>query len=66
MTTKLDEIADGIFRVSTLVPTINPPHGFSFNQFLLKADEPMHFHYAHRKMFPAIALIDQARGATIP
>ena len=54
MTTKLDEIADGIFRVSTLVPEINPPHGFSFNQFLLKAEEPMIFHCGHRKMFPAI------------
>jgi flavorubredoxin len=55
MTTKLDEIADGIFRISTLVPAINPPHGFSFNQFLLLADAPMIFHCGHRKMFPAIA-----------
>lgn len=55
MTTKLDEIADGIFRISTHLPTINPPHGFSFNQFLLKAEEPMLFHCGHRKMFPTIA-----------
>lgn len=63
MTTKLDEIADGIFRVSTLVPEINPPHGFSFNQFLLRAEEPMIFHCGHRKMFPAIA---EAVGRVLP
>jgi len=59
MTTRLDEIADGIFRISTLVTAVNPPHGFSFNQFLLRADEPMIFHCGHRKMFPEIA--DAAR-----
>ena len=55
MTTRIDEIADGIFRISTLVTTINPPAGFSFNQFLVKADEPLLFHCGHRKMFPDIA-----------
>jgi flavorubredoxin len=55
MTTRVDEIADGIFRISTLVATINPPAGFSFNQFLVKAEEPLLFHCGHRKMFPEIA-----------
>jgi flavorubredoxin len=55
MATKIDEIADGIFRISTLVPAINPPAGFSFNQFLVKADEPLLFHCGHRKMFTGIS-----------
>jgi flavorubredoxin len=55
METKVYEIADGIFRISTLVSAINPPLGFSFNQFLIKAEQPFLFHCGHRKMFPAIA-----------
>ena len=30
MDTRIDEIADGIYRISTLVPEIAPPAGFSF------------------------------------
>ena len=37
--TKVDEIAQGIFRISTWVPGITE-HGFTFNQFLLTGDEP--------------------------
>lgn len=55
MPTRIDEIASGIYRISTLVPEINPPAGFSFNQFLILADEPFLFHCGHRKMFPAIS-----------
>ena len=55
MDTRIDEIADGIFRLSTLVPEISPPLGFTFNQFLIKAEEPMLFHCGHRRMFPQIA-----------
>ena len=54
MTTRIDEIADGIFRLSTFVPDIAPPAGFTFNQFLIAADEPMLFHAGHRRMFPQI------------
>jgi flavorubredoxin len=55
METKIHEIADGIYRLSTLVPEVAPPAGFTFNQFLIKADEPLLFHCGHRAMFPAIA-----------
>ena len=54
MTTTIDEIADGIHRISTFVPEIGPD-GFTFNQFLLVADEPMLFHCGARSMFPAVA-----------
>jgi flavorubredoxin len=54
MKTRIDEIADGIYRLSTLVPEVAPPAGFSFNQFLLMADEPLLFHCGHQFMFESI------------
>ncbi len=52
METRISEIADGIFRLSTFVPDIAPPAGFTFNQFLVLGDEPLTFHTGLRKMFP--------------
>jgi flavorubredoxin len=52
METKIAEIADGIYRLSTYVPQIAPPAGFAFNQFLVLGDEPLMFHTGLRKMFP--------------
>jgi flavorubredoxin len=52
METKIAEIADGIYRLSTFVPQIAPPAGFTFNQFLILGDEPLMFHTGLRKMFP--------------
>ncbi len=51
METKISEIADGIYRLSTYVPDIAPPAGFVFNQFLVLGDEPLMFHTGLRKMF---------------
>ena len=55
MTTRVDEIADGIFRISTFVAEVAPPAGFAFNQYLLLADEPLLFHAGHRRLFPAVS-----------
>ena len=44
METRIDEIADGIYRLSTFVPVIASPAGFTFNQFLGPGDEPLLFH----------------------
>jgi flavorubredoxin len=52
METRISEIADGIYRLSTFVPDIAPPAGFTFNQFLVLGDEPLMFHTGLRKMFP--------------
>lgn len=52
MDTKIAEIADGIYRLSTFVPDIAPPAGFTFNQFLVLGDEPLMFHTGLRRMFP--------------
>lgn len=53
MTTKLDEIAPGIYRLSTFVAEIGPS-GMTFNQFLLVDDEPLVFHTGHRSMFGSV------------
>jgi flavorubredoxin len=55
MGTRIDEIADGIFRISTYVPEVAPPAGFTFNQYLVRADEPLLFHCGARMLFPAVA-----------
>ncbi len=54
MQTRIDEIADGIHRLSTFVPEIAPPAGFTFNQFLVLGEEPLLFHTGLRRMFPAV------------
>ncbi len=54
MGTRIDEIADRIYRVSTFVPDIGPT-GFTFNQFLIDADDPAIFHTGPRAMFPVVS-----------
>ena len=54
METKINEIANSIYRLSTFVPEIAPPAGFTFNQFLVLGDEPLLFHTGLRRMFPLI------------
>ncbi|MCO5082698.1 MAG: MBL fold metallo-hydrolase [Rhizobiaceae bacterium] len=51
METRIDEVADGIYRLSTFVLGIAPPAEFTFNQFLVLGDEPLMFHTGLRKMF---------------
>ncbi|QIG51466.1 MBL fold metallo-hydrolase [Nordella sp. HKS 07] len=51
METRINEIADGIYRLSTFVPDIAPPAGFTFNQFLILGEEPLLFHTGLRTMF---------------
>jgi flavorubredoxin len=54
METRINEIADGLYRLSTFVPDIAPPAGFTFNQFLILGDEPLLFHAGLRQMFPSV------------
>ena len=63
METKINEIASGIYRLSTFVPDIAPPMGFTFNQFLVLGDAPLLFHTGPRQMFP---LVHSAIGRLIP
>jgi len=52
--TTIDEIASGIYRISTPVPPAAIPGGFTFNQYLIVDDEPLLHHTGLLKMFPAV------------
>jgi flavorubredoxin len=52
--TRIDEIASGIYRISTPVPPEAIPGGFTFNQYLVVDDSPLLYHTGPRKMFPQI------------
>jgi len=60
--TRVDEIASGIYRIS--IPLAEGiPGGFSFNHFLIAADEPMLFHSGYRQHFP---MLKEAIAAVMP
>ena len=54
MLTTLDEIADGVYRISTFVPEVGPD-GFTFNQFLLDAEAPLLYHTGMKGLFPLVS-----------
>jgi flavorubredoxin len=62
MNTTVHEIAPRIYRLSTCVPEA-APGGFTFNQFLIDADEPMLFHTGPRRMFGSVS---EALASLIP
>jgi flavorubredoxin len=51
-TPTIDEIAPGIYRISTPLEVV--PGGFTFNQFLIDDDEPLLFHTGLRQLFPGV------------
>jgi hypothetical protein len=53
METKVDEIAEGIYRLSSFLPAVGS-RGFTFNQFLVDAAEPLLFHCGQRALFPDV------------
>jgi flavorubredoxin len=59
--TCIDEIVDGIYRISTPVTVI--PGGFTFNQYLIVDDEPLLFHTGLRRLFPVVR---EAISAVMP
>jgi flavorubredoxin len=59
--TRVDEVADGIYRISTPLATL--PGGFTFNQYLVVDEEPLLFHTGPRKLFP---LVSEAIAAVMP
>jgi flavorubredoxin len=54
METRVDEIAERIYRLSTFLPAVGPK-GLTFNQFLVDADEPLLFHCGQRALYPAVS-----------
>jgi flavorubredoxin len=59
--TRIDEIADGIFRICTPVAAI--PGGFTFNQYLIQDESPLLFHTGLRHLFE---LTREAVASIIP
>ncbi|HEY6262586.1 MAG TPA: MBL fold metallo-hydrolase [Nitrospiraceae bacterium] len=59
--TCIDEITDGIYRIST--PSAKVPGGFTFNQYLIVDDDPLLFHTGLRALFP---LVREAIDAVMP
>ena len=59
METRTDEIGDGIFRLSTFVPEAN----IMFNQFVVRAEQPLLFHTGLRALFP---LVSDAVAKVVP
>lgn len=57
--TTIDEIEDGIYRISVPVPEAD----FSYNQFLVVDEEPLLFHTGLRGQFP---LVSEAIRAVMP
>lgn len=51
MNTSTTEIADGIYRLSTFIESSN----LRFNQYLIKADEPLLFHCGYHRLFPLVS-----------
>ena len=62
-TTRIDEITNGIYRISTPVPPQAIPGGFTFNQYLIVDESPLLYHTGPRQMFP---LIQEAINSVIP
>ncbi len=59
--TRIDEVADGIYRIHT--PIRETPGGFSFNQYLVVDEQPLLFHTGPRRLGP---LVREAIAAVIP
>ncbi len=59
--TRVDEVAAGIYRISTRLDVI--PGGFTFNSYLVDDDEPLLFHTGLKKLFPQTA---EAIGKVMP
>jgi flavorubredoxin len=62
METRTHEIAEGVYRFSTAVTGIGP-EPFTFNQFLIDAEEPLLFHLGQRGFFP---MVSEAVARVIP
>ena len=63
METRIDEIAPDVFRLSTYVPEVAAPLGFTFNQFVVRGEDPFLFHTGMRALFPSVSdAVDRVVG----
>lgn len=63
MQTSLQEIGPRIYRLSTFFPDLLPG-GFTFNQFLVDAEQPLLFHTGMRGLY--VPVVDAASRAVVP
>jgi len=61
--TNIQEIADGIYRINTPIPMPGGSGRFSFNQYLIRDEQPLVFHTGPRQLFP---LVQEAIGHVVP
>ncbi len=54
METRVDEIAEKTFRLSTFMADVGPT-GFTFNQYLIHDEQPLLFHTGARGLFPLVS-----------
>lgn len=59
--TQVDEIASGIYRLSTLTEAV--AGGFTFNQFLVVGEDALLFHAGLRHLFPSVS---EAAARVVP
>jgi len=62
-TTRIDVIAQSLYRISTAMPPALLPGGFTFNQYLLIDESPLLFHTGPRGLFENVS---QAIATVIP
>src|SRR5215212_11288197 len=63
METKIDEIAPDIYRLSTWIADVAPPAGFTFNQFVVRGEQPFLFHTGMRQLYPLVSdAVDRVVG----
>jgi hypothetical protein len=61
MKTDVQEVADGIYRLSTYVE----PADFTFNQYLIAAEQPLLFHTGTRGLFPLVSAVALMHGPAV-
>gem|GEM_PF-5222279 len=55
MGARVTEIAPDVFEISVHDAAISPPMGLTFNQFLIRAEEPLLYHTGMKRIFPILA-----------
>jgi len=53
--TKIDEVAEGIYRINTPLMIDTIPGGFNLSQYLVLDEEPLVFHTGWRRWFPFVS-----------
>src|SRR4030081_1418872 len=53
--TRIDEVAEGIYRINTPLMIDTIPGGFNLSQYLIVDEEPLVFHTGWRRWFPFVS-----------